>query len=209
MSLSRGDVERFDRWAGSYDRHYLQRVVFEPVQKTVLELAASEVPRPAAILDVGCGTGRLLRSTEQQFPGAALEGVDAAVEMVKHAQAVNPAASRIRFQQATAERLPFAADQFDLVFSTMTFHHWDDQRAGIAEIARVLKPNGRWLLADFVADGLMRHVRRVLGLRQFPERTELDAMLGPAGLCVIAERKVRGLRGQVPVLAIGRSGQAV
>ena len=202
MSHSRGDIERFNRWAGSYDRHFLQRVVFEPVQKTVLELAASEVPRPVAILDVGCGTGRLLRSAQQQFPVAALEGVDAAPEMVKHAQAVNPARSRIRFQQATAEKLPFAADQFDLVFSTMTFHHWDDQSRAAAEVARVLKPGGRWLLADFIPTGVLRYVRRLFRLRQFPERQQLDAMLASAGLGVMAERRVQ--RG-ISVLAIGKS----
>jgi ubiquinone/menaquinone biosynthesis C-methylase UbiE len=208
VSSTRGDVGRFNRWAGSYDRHNLQRLVFEPVQKTVLQLAAAEVPRPTAILDVGCGTGRLLRSAEQLYPNVALEGVDAALEMVKQAQAKNPARSRIRFQQATAEKLPFAASQFDLVFSTMTFHHWDDQRRGIAEVARVLKPDGRWLLADFVAAGLMRYVRRALRLRQFPDRAGLDAMLQSAWLRVMAERKVGGLRGQVPVLAVGRSGRA-
>ena len=209
MSHSRGNVDRFDRWSGSYERHYLQRLVFEPVQAAVLELAAAEVPQPAAILAVGCGTGRLLRSAEQRFPSAALEGIDAAAGMVRHAQAVLPARSRIRFQVATAERLPFANGQFDLVFSTMTFHHWDDQRGSISEVARVLKPGGRWLLADFVADGFMRYVRRALRLKQFPERGQLEAMLRPAGLRVMDERKVRGLRGQVPVLAIGRSSPAM
>jgi ubiquinone/menaquinone biosynthesis C-methylase UbiE len=205
LKSSSHDVERFNRWAASYDRHYLQRIVFEPVQKTLLELAASEVPKPAAILDVGCGTGRLLRSAEQRFPPCALEGVDPATEMVKHAQAVLPARSRIRFQKASAEKLPFRNDQFDLVFSTLTFHHWADQRQGIAEVARVLTPTGRWLLADFVASGLARYVRRLLRMRQFPERAQLDAMLQAAGLRIVAERRVRGLRGQVPVLAIGRS----
>jgi ubiquinone/menaquinone biosynthesis C-methylase UbiE len=202
LSHSRGDVERFNRWAGSYDRHFLQRVVFEPVQKTVLELAAAQVPRPIAILDVGCGTGRLLRTAEQRFPGAVLEGVDAAVEMVKHAQGVNPAGSRIRFQLATAERLPFAADQFDLVFSTMTFHHWDDQSRAAGEVARVLKQRGRWLLADFVPAGVLRYVRRILRLRQFPERDQLGAMLASADLRVVAERRVQG---RISVLAIGKS----
>ena len=204
MSHSRGDVERFNRWSGSYERHYLHRFVFDPVQEAVLDQAAAAVPRPVAILDVGCGTGRLLRAAEQRFPGAALEGVDAAPGMVKHAQAFLPAGSRIRFQLATAEKLPFANGQFDLVFSTLTFHHWDDQRGGISEVARVLKPSGRWLLADFVPDGFMRYLRRALRLTQFPERAQLDAMLRPAGLRVVGERKVRGLRGQVPVLAIGR-----
>ena len=209
MSHSRGDVDRFNRWSGNYERHYLQRFVFEPVQETVLALAAAEVPRPAAILDVGCGTGRLLRAAELSFPGAAIEGVDAAVGMVKQAQAVLPARSRIRFQLASAEKLPFANAQFDLVFSTLTFHHWDDQRGAIAEVARVLKPGGRWLLADFVPDGFMRYVRRALRMRQFPERAQLDAMLRPSGLRVVGERKVRGLRGQVPVLAIARSAPTV
>ena len=209
MSHSRGDVERFNRWSGGYERHYLQRLVFEPVQEAVLDLAVAEVPRPTAILDVGCGTGRLLRAAEQRFPNAALEGVDAATGMIKHAQAVLPARSRIRFQVSTAEKLPFANGQFDLAFSTMTFHHWDDQRGAISEVARVLKPGGRWLLADFVADGFMRYVRRAMRLTQFPERAQLDAMLRPAGLRVMGERKVRGLRGQVPVLAIGRSAQAM
>jgi ubiquinone/menaquinone biosynthesis C-methylase UbiE len=118
---------------------------------------------------------------------------------------VLPARSRIRFQKASAERLPFRDDQFDLVFSTMTFHHWADQRTGIAEVARVLTPGGRWLLADFVASGLMRYVRRLLKMTQFPERPHLEALLQPVGLRVVAERRVRGLRGQVPVLAIGRS----
>ena len=204
MNSPHGDVERFNRWAATYDRHHLQRLVFEPVQQALLDLAAAEVPKPAAILDVGCGTGRLLRSAEQRFPDCALEGVDPAIEMVKHAQAVLPARSRIRFQKASAEQLPFRDDQFDLVFSTMTFHHWADQRQGIAEVARVLTPGGRWLLADFVASGLMRYVRRMLRMRQFPEREQLDAMLETAGLRVVAERRVRGLRGQVPVLAIGR-----
>ena len=196
------DVDRFDRWAPTYDRHFLQRVVFEPVQRTVLDLAATEVPAPGAILDVGCGTGRLLQSAEKRFPGATLEGVDAAVGMVQHAQAVLPAGSRIRFQQATAEKLPYDSGQFDLVFSTMTFHHWADQARGVAEVGRVLKPDGRWLLADFVAVRLMRYVRRLLRLKQFPERGELDALLAALGMHVVAERRVPGLRGQVPVLAI-------
>lgn len=194
------DVERFSRWAPSYDRHYLQRLIFEPVQKTVLELAASEVPHPEAILDVGCGTGRLLRAAQEKFPGARVEGIDAAEGMIEQAKASLPQASTASFQVATAERLPFDAAQFDLVFSTMTFHHWADQQKGIVEIARVLRPGGRWLLADFVAASMMRYFRRLFRMRQFPEREQLDAMLAAAGLRVVGERRVQG---RISVLAIG------
>jgi ubiquinone/menaquinone biosynthesis C-methylase UbiE len=201
MNHSHGDVERFSRWAPKYDRHYLQRLVFEPVQKAVLELAAREVPHPEAILDVGCGTGRLLRTAAEQFPGARLEGVDAAEGMIEQAKASAGPATKISFQLATAERLPFPDGQFDLAFSTMTFHHWAGQRRGVAEIARVMTPSGRWILADFIATGWLRYVRRLFRLTRFLERGELDAMLASAGLRVVAERRVQS---RISVLAIGR-----
>ena len=200
------DVERFSRWAPSYDRHYLQRLVFEPVQKAVLELAAQEVPHPAAVLDVGCGTGRLLRAAAERFPGARLEGVDAAEGMIEQARASAGPTKRVNFQLASAEQLPFPDGQFDLAFSTMTFHHWADQRRCVAEIARVVAPTGRWILADFIATGLLRYVRRLFRMGRFLERPELDAMLAAAGLRVVAERRVQS---RISVLAIGRDASTI
>jgi hypothetical protein len=73
----------------------------------------------------------------------------------------------------------------------------------IAEMSRVLAPGGRWLLADVVPRGTTRYVIRFLGMKRFREREPLDAMLADARLAVLAERRVPGLGGQVPVLAIG------
>ncbi len=195
------DVDRFNRWATSYDRHWMQRIIFGPIQRTVLQLAAEQVGRPGAILDVGCGTGRLLSSAQDRFPGSKLVGVDAAIEMVKHAQTSNSTGS-IQFRQAIAEELPFPDDCFDLVFSTMTFHHWQNQARGAAEVARVMTPGGRWLLADFVASGFMKRVRSLLRLHQFPDRAELEGVLLDSGLKVVVERRVPGLGGQIAVMAI-------
>jgi ubiquinone/menaquinone biosynthesis C-methylase UbiE len=196
------DVDRFNRWASTYDRHWMQRIVFEPIQRTILQLAEEELGRPSTILDIGCGTGRLLRSAAERFPGARLVGVDAAIEMVKQAQSSTPDGT-IQFQQATAEALPFADDSFDLVFSTMTFHHWQNQARGVAEVKRVLTPNGRWLVAEFVPSGFMKRVRSLLRLHQFLDRGRLDEVLGEAGLNVVEEHRVSGLGGQVAVMAIG------
>lgn len=195
------DVDRFNRWATGYDRHWMQRIIFGPIQRTVLQVAAEQVGRPNAILDVGCGTGKLLRSAETKFPGAKLVGVDAAIEMVKHAQSSNPTGT-IQFQQATAEELPFPDASFDLVFSTMTFHHWQNQGRGVAEVARVMTPGGRWLLADFIASGFMKNVRNLLRLHQFPNLADLQSMLMDVGLKTVTERRVPGLGGQVAVIAI-------
>jgi ubiquinone/menaquinone biosynthesis C-methylase UbiE len=199
------DVGRFDEWAPTYEQHWLQRRFFGPLQGVALDMASAQVAAPKAVLDVGCGTGRLLRALEARFPGALVEGVDAAPAMVKQAMALLPEGSRIHVQEATAERLPFPDETFDLVFSTMTFHHWSDQAKGAAEVRRVMTAGGCWILADFVATGLVGVVTRLVSLRRFPRRTHLDALLAGAGMHVIESRAVPGTMGNVPVMAIGGS----
>ncbi len=208
-SHSHRDVGQFDEWAPRYERHWMQRVVFDPIQSTLLDLASEQVPQPLSILDVGCGTGRLLRTASQRFPGARLEGIDAAPKMVEQAISLVPQGAPIHFQQATAEALPFAGGQFNLVFSTMTFHHWADQKKGVTEVARVLAPNGRWLLADFVGQGLVRRVTQLLRLHRFFDRKGLDSFIAEAGLVVVAERPSRWLGKSVPVLAIKKVERAM
>ena len=168
----------------------------------VLDLASEQVRDAKAILDVGCGTGRLMPTAATRFPSAAVEGVDPAAGMVKQAEALIPAGSRIRFRQAAAEALPFPDGSFDLVFSTMTFHHWADQKKGLAEVRMVLAPDGRWLLADFIPSGLMAALSHALRQKGFLLRSRVDAMLADGGLAAVADRPVRRLAGNIRVLAI-------
>jgi ubiquinone/menaquinone biosynthesis C-methylase UbiE len=205
MSHHHGDVGRFDEWAPTYERHWMQRFLFTPVQRTVLDLVAAEVATPKSLLDVGCGTGRLLRSAQVRFPAARLDGVDAAAGMVKQARLSAGADSPINFQEATAEALPFANASFDAVMSTLTFHHWADQAKGIAEVSRVLAPGGRWVLADFVAGGFTAVITGFVHAHGFPERNRLDAMLAASGLSVVAGRSVWRTLGNIRVLAIAAS----
>ena len=58
------------------------------------------------------------------------------------------------------------------------------------------------MLAEFVADGFMGHVRKLLRLNQFPDRPRLWATLSTAGMKAVAEEAVPGLHGQVSVFAI-------
>lgn len=196
------DVGRFGEWAPTYEEHWMQRRIFEPVQNVVRGLIAEQVPSPRAILDVGCGTGRLLRSLHARFPAAELEGVDAAAGMVEEARRAAGAGSPIHFQTAVAELLPFPDSSFDVVTSTVTFHHWADQAKGIAEVKRVLRPGGRWILADFIATGPAALLLRLLRAGRMPERRRLQGLLDNAGLTITAQRPVPGTMGQLSVVAI-------
>jgi ubiquinone/menaquinone biosynthesis C-methylase UbiE len=179
----RRDVGHFDRWAATYDRSWTQWVFFRPVHQGVVRAAATVAAAPTRILDVGCGTGALLRVLCERFPEADLTGVDASTEMIRMAAASNPASERLRFVHGTAEELPFPDSQFDLVLSTISFHHWADQRRGLCEVARALAPGAPFVLADHFATPPQRIFFLTPERRQrFHTPREIEGMLASAGL---------------------------
>jgi ubiquinone/menaquinone biosynthesis C-methylase UbiE len=187
-------VTRFDRRAATYDHSVLQPVFYLPVQQAALHLAARQLPAPRRILDVGCGTGTLLRQAAKRFPDAQLVGVDLAGAMLAAAGAATPAELPIWFVHARAERLPLADGVFDLVLSTMSFRHWSDQSAGLAQVRRVLTPGGMLVLAEVFADRPRRTIVPIM--RRHSDRVELpadvEAMLAHHGLSVIGCQHLRG-----------------
>ena len=141
------DVAAFGERAQGYDEGWRGELHHQIADRTA-ELALSCVPAPRRILDVGCGTGYLLGRLAARAPQAeALAGIDAAPAMIGVATGA-ATDSRLRFVAGAAERLPWPAGTFDLVVSTTSFDHWADQRAGLAQCARVLAPGGCLILAD-------------------------------------------------------------
>ncbi len=106
---------------------------------------ACEGNAPDSVLDVGCGTGRLLRKVGQRWPNSRLIGVDPAEGMISVARRLAPSVS---FHVASAESIPVAAASIDLALSAISFHHWGNQLQGLHELARALRPGGYLCLAD-------------------------------------------------------------
>jgi ubiquinone/menaquinone biosynthesis C-methylase UbiE len=159
-------VAGFDVWAASYERSALQPVLFARGQQAALDLARRYMPTPRRILDVGCGTARLLRHARQRYPDADLVGIDPAPQMLRTAAAATPAALTIRYVRAAAERLPFAPHTFDLVVATFSLRHWTDPAAGIAETGRVLTPGGVLVIAEVFQSRQRRRRTLTLSRRQ-------------------------------------------
>jgi len=91
---------------------------------------------------LSCGRGRHLRRRGCQ------DQVWPVIVMSRRSASARKAMTRAGAAGCTAERLPWPAATFDLVVSTTSFDHWADQRAGLAECARVLVPGGCLVLAD-------------------------------------------------------------
>jgi ubiquinone/menaquinone biosynthesis C-methylase UbiE len=178
------DVTAFDERAPRYDEGWLGRLHHDIVKRTV-EVALLSQPHPRRILDVGCGTGNLLRVFADRCPEAVeLAGVDPAASMVEAARlaADDP---RVAFAVGSAEHLPYPDHRFDVVVSTTSFDHWADQHAGLAECTRVLTENGHLTIADLFSPLLVPTLMRS---RKDKARTKARAsrLLASAGLRVIA-----------------------
>ena len=105
------------------------------------------------VLDVGCGTGTLALEVKRRVGSAGrVVGIDPGTEQIARARA--KAARRdlpMAFQIGVIEQLAFPDQTFDVVLSTLMMHHLPAslKAQGLAEIARVLKPGGRLIIADF------------------------------------------------------------
>ena len=128
--------------------HYTTR---ETAFKTAL-LKQANLQNGQTILDLACGTGTLSVAVKKRRPQAAVFAYDADREILRLARRkAQTAQVKINFEQGFSDALPFPANSFDRVFSTLFFHHLTLERknATLAEILRVLKPNGEFHLADF------------------------------------------------------------
>jgi ubiquinone/menaquinone biosynthesis C-methylase UbiE len=160
--------------------HPLARAFFEPGWRLAMQEVERHAPgrRFGRALDVGCGTGLLLRRLAPRC--AQQVGLDLARPMLRLADA-----HRV---QGTARRLTFRDASFDLVVSTHSFHHFEEPAQAVHELARVLMPSGLLVLVDLERRGLLGTLLDGLG-RSFERshvglaRAEgLRAMLEDAGL---------------------------
>jgi ubiquinone/menaquinone biosynthesis C-methylase UbiE len=103
------------------------------------------------VLDIGCGTGLLSLVISQQHPEWQVTGIDISDDMLKlagEAAARNGLSERIKFQNTSAESLPFPDNSFDIVVSNASLHLWKDPVKVLDEMARVTAPGGYCLIWD-------------------------------------------------------------
>lgn len=109
------------------------------------------------ILDIGCGTGTLDLLLRKQAPQTAVVGLDIDPAVLTIAQRkANQSGTPLPLSLASADALPYAANSFDQVVSSLVLHHLTTPQKGwmLAEAYRVLRP-GNWLsILDFGPPGV-------------------------------------------------------
>ena len=147
------DATRYD----TMSHRLLLGSLFEGIAADVVAVA----PAGARVLEVGCGPGHLSILLARRS-GLDVTGVDLDPAMIERARAnasgsVKDHGGDPSFLVGDVASLAFPDGTFDVVVSTLSMHHWADPTAGLSEIARVLRPDGRALVWDFRAGAVPLH----------------------------------------------------
>jgi ubiquinone/menaquinone biosynthesis C-methylase UbiE len=132
-------AERYDeKWA-----FYLETTTRETLRR--MPMAPT-----SRVLDVGCGTGELLRRLRARYPDAPLAGLDPVAEMLSVARDKLSGNEDLRI--GYADSLPWSAGSFDVVVSCNMFHYITHPVEALREMARVVRPGGAIVLTDWCDD---------------------------------------------------------
>lgn len=104
------------------------------------------------LLDVGCGTGSLLIVAKKLYPQITAVGIDIDEKILKIAKNKTIKENlKIEFIKTSSNKLPFNDSSFDIVVSSLVFHHLplDVKKQTIGEVKRILRKGGQFLLVDF------------------------------------------------------------
>ena len=138
---------------------WYENSLFGPIAADI----AAHAPADAAVLEVGCGSGPLSVRLAAEY-GMDVTALDIDPREIEHARErarrSADAGNRVpTFVVGDVAHLTFDDASFDLVVSTYSMHHWADKPAGLAEIARVLRPGGRALIWDLRRGFALFHLR--------------------------------------------------
>ncbi|MCB2225041.1 MAG: methyltransferase domain-containing protein [Desulfarculaceae bacterium] len=152
-------------------------------------LASGELGPGQAVLEPGCGTGRLTAELASVVgPGGRLLALDISQGMVDVCRRRVAGMSWVRVERAAVEELPAEPQSYHRVICHQVFPHFDDQPAALERLAWLLKPGGVLLVVHFMPKAFINDTHRKAGTvverDMLPPDDEMRAMMSAAGLVV-------------------------
>ncbi len=128
----------------------MRRQVIAPITRHLRHADTPGTTSRARLLDIACGTGRLLSQLAVAHPKMSLFGLDLSPFYIEHARELLADAKNVSLVADNAEHLPYVDGYFDVVTSVHLFHELphDARRNVYREMYRVLEPGGLLVIED-------------------------------------------------------------
>jgi ubiquinone/menaquinone biosynthesis C-methylase UbiE len=143
------------------------------------------------ILDLGCGTGRFSEALAARF-NAEVVGLDPSLKML-HLAREKQRDGRVQYQHGHAETIPLPSASVDLIFMSMSLHHFSDPIGAARECRRILRPNGRVVIRTATREQITSYpylpffaASRPIMEQVLPSSAEIRDTFSAAGLHTIA-----------------------
>jgi ubiquinone/menaquinone biosynthesis C-methylase UbiE len=159
-------LEAFNRMASTYDNSLYGKYTVRLHRSVINQINLG----CNSALDLGCGTGQLLSRISKS--GISLAGIDIAPEMIAISR--QKLGEKADLRVGDVEKLPWENESFDVVLSTLSFHHYPDPMSVLKEATRVLKTGGRLIIGDVWLPAPLRQF--IYGL-VFPFSSEGDVRM--------------------------------
>lgn len=114
---------------------------FRAIQRSLARELRAHAPHGAVVVDLGCGPGAVTAAVARTRPDLRVIALDPSEAMCRHVRM--RARSSAAVVCGRAEALPFADGSVHFLVSSMAYHHWTPRSRGVAEVLRVLAPDGQ------------------------------------------------------------------
>jgi ubiquinone/menaquinone biosynthesis C-methylase UbiE len=197
-------MSEMEKMVDSYDSYMRKMTLGRERVLREMTVNLAQVKSGDCVLEIGCGTGTLTLAAKRQAGASGkVFGIDVIPGMIELSQRKATQANEdVTFQLGSIDDIPFSENQFNVVMCSFMIFHMSEmvRRKGIAEIYRVLKPQGRLLVLDLALpnQGLSRAIAKTLfgGMLQHDLR-ELFPLMEASGFTDIeiapAKFRVMGL----------------
>ena len=179
-------INQFKNWSNIIDK----KLYFSFLNSNKFVLENLNLNSNTRLLDIGCGTGILLKLIAEYDNSVQLFGLDISPEMIKVAQ--TKLNNEIKFYIQSANKLPFSNNFFDYTTCVTSFHHYPDQLNALKEMHRVLKPCGKMIVLDpfkggFVNNTIIKFLDLIFNEKDvaFYTKQEMTKLINDAGFTSI------------------------
>lgn len=149
-------AKKYTRLASDYDTRWS----FYNEATVRHTLARLETGRNMSVLDVGCGTGNLLKTIAETRPAINLSGIEPTEAMLDIAR--RKLGAEVSLKQGVAENIPHENNSFDMIISNSMFHYIQTPGLFLEEAIRILKPGGQIIITDWCYDFITSKINNLM-----------------------------------------------